>query len=140
MVHFPIKNVNKDAICPINVMSLKFNQLQHRPHIISKKYIFMWITGNNISSSFFLFVCSIDIFLAQIRLFCNMLKLGPGLLKSGVPSYKVRYIVLCFFILNSHHVTSSDLILFLSSLFELNIKEYWLKNFHLILKVNLIHY
>ena len=132
--------VDKDAICPINVMSLKFNQLQHRPHIISKKYIFMWITGNNISSSFFLFVCSIDIFLAQIRLFCNMLKLGPGLLKSGVPSYKVRYIVLCFF----YFKLSSWNFLWPYSIFiffvEWNIKEYWLKKFHLCLKVYLIHY
>ena len=31
MVHYREKMVDRDALCPINVMSFEFNQLQHRP-------------------------------------------------------------------------------------------------------------
>ena len=31
MVYAQEKTVDKDSICPIKVMTVKFNQLQHRP-------------------------------------------------------------------------------------------------------------
>ena len=31
MVYYREKMVDRDVLCPINVMSFKFNQLQHRP-------------------------------------------------------------------------------------------------------------
>ena len=35
MVHYQEKMVDRDALCPINVMSFKFNQLQHRHDILT---------------------------------------------------------------------------------------------------------
>ena len=36
MVYFQEKMVDRDALCPINLMSYKLNQLQHRPDKCSK--------------------------------------------------------------------------------------------------------
>ena len=45
---FPRKMVDKDAICSINVMPFKFNQLQHRPDKCSVDLIFHTLNVANL--------------------------------------------------------------------------------------------
>ena len=42
MVYAQEKTVDKDAICPKNVMYFKFNQFQHRPD----KYVKNWVPAD----------------------------------------------------------------------------------------------